>query len=603
MRKFVVFILACSIHCMIVAKTGRDLIAENGFKPSVAPLLFTQWSQDGGENSMLPLDNNGKHVKTGCGATALAQILRHWEFPKHGIGNNFYYWKEVQGREQVLYADFESTNYDWDNMITRYKNNPSATQEQIDAVSTLMLHIGVALEMKFSKEENKKTPTNIEYIHTALKKYFGYNPNSRLVRYINGAYSIDQWLTMIYRELSEGRPVIMGGTLGEYNHIFVADGYDEEGNVHLNMGHANDSEDKYYDLTRTDQTYTKNMRMIIEIYPDELEETIKVVDINTPGTLAQELGSEMESRRICRLKVRGTLNNTDIGWLKELSSMSKGQLSYIDLYDCEIQGNSLPTSAFDECYTLQEIILPNRLISIGIKAFRECLGLRKIQIPNSLSSIGDFAFSNCRYLSDVHLPASLRSVGRNPFRYNKFDDFEIDGSNDNFIVINHAIVSKDGTNLKSMQFKCVGEYQVPNGVEIIAEQAFVKCCMMTSLILPVSLKQIKSKAFMECHGLTDVYSHATSAPLLRVDSFDSSVSNCVLHVPAGCIEDYQQKGWTMFAQLVDDIIPTGLTPVSNTDDSDGTLYSVDGMQVSKPVPNHVYILKDNEGNCKKYILR
>ena len=445
--------LMLSVCCMFYAKTGKELITDNSFKSSVKPMLKTHWSQDGGENSMLPLDNNGVHVKTGCGATALAQLLCYWKNPKHGCGNNFYYWKELSGLEQVLFADFQHTSYDWDNMIPCYKNNASATQKQVDAVSTLMLQIGIALEMKYSKDDDNKTPTNIEYIHTVLKKYFGYNKYSRLVRYANGAYTMDEWLTMIYKELSEGRPVLMGGSWNGYNHLFIADGYDEEGKVHLNLGHANENEDKYYDLTQTGQTYTNDMRMIIEICPSELKESLSVVNVNTPGTLVDQLGGEMKSRRICRLKVIGTINNTDINWLKNLSGMTNGQLSYIDLSDCDIQGNSLPESAFDGCYTLQEIILPNSLSTIETKAFRECLGLWKVHLPQELKTIGNYAFSNCRYWSEVSLPSSLQSIGNNPFRYDKFDSFEIDDNNPNFKVVNHALLSKNGKQLLSMQYK------------------------------------------------------------------------------------------------------------------------------------------------------
>ncbi|MBQ1647257.1 MAG: C10 family peptidase, partial [Bacteroidales bacterium] len=232
----------------------------------------------------------------------------------------------------------------------------------------LMLHIGIALEMKYTiHNDTIDTPTLIEYIHTALKKYFGYNPNSRLVRFSHGAYSMDEWLAMIYRELSEGRPVLMGGrykgTKGEANHIFVADGYDEDGKVHLNLGHANIgfNKDTYYDLTRDDETYTREMRMIVGISPQTLPAELTTIHVSTPGTLVEKSGGKSESRKICRLKVSGTLNPTDVAWLKELAQSTTGQLSYLDLSDCDIQGNSLPESAFDGCLALQEIILPNSL--------------------------------------------------------------------------------------------------------------------------------------------------------------------------------------------------------------------------------------------------
>ena len=104
----------------------------------------------------------------------------------------------------------------------------------------------------------------------------------------------------------------MGGTKKYVNHIFVADGYDEEGNVHLNLGHGSLSEDTYYDLTQTGVTYTEDLRMIIGISSETLPAETKDVVVTTPGSLLNVLGGETESQKICRLKVTGNLNAEDI---------------------------------------------------------------------------------------------------------------------------------------------------------------------------------------------------------------------------------------------------------------------------------------------------
>ena len=557
MKKSIFVIITCIISSFTYAKSGKELIAENGFKPSVAPLLKTHWSQNGGENSMLPClyGEGSQRAVTGCGATATAQIMNFWKYPVHGSGDNYYVWSAPDGKKSVLYADFEHTYYDWDNMISLYKDNPSATQEQINAVSTLMLHIGVALEMKF----NTSTATQIEYIHTILKKYFGYNKNATLLRFCNGAYSMDEWLTIIYKELSEGRPVLMGGTSsGDYNHIFVADGYDEEGKIHLNLGHANrNNEDKYYDLTRTDQTYTKDMRMIVGLCPETLEYEPMIAYVTNPGSLLSELGGTLNSKKVCRLKVNGTINNEDISCLEELTRITTGQLSYIDLSDCSIIGNTLPESAFDNSnLTLQSIILPKNLEKINSRAFRNCTGLYEVNMFHNLKQIGNYAFSGCRYLGTVSLPNTLNSVGRNPFRYDKIDYFEIESGCLYFDISNNALISKDGNTLYSMPVKCFNKYSVENGIQTIAEQAFLKDCKITSLILPSSLTQIHDNAFLECYSLSDVFCQASTAPVLIGSPFDGAISSCTLHVPKGCVGEYQQKGWTMFAQIVDDIEKT-----------------------------------------------
>ena len=90
-------------------KTAKDIIKENGFKSSVSPLLTTQWTKWGAENSLLPFvdENKTEHAATGCGVTALGQILKFWQYPTHGIGENYYAWKNSYEVDPViLYTDY-----------------------------------------------------------------------------------------------------------------------------------------------------------------------------------------------------------------------------------------------------------------------------------------------------------------------------------------------------------------------------------------------------------------------------------------------------------------------------------------------------------------
>ena len=114
--------------------------------------------------------------------------------------------------------------------------------------------------------------------------------------------------------------------------------------------------------------------------------------------------------------------------------------------------------------------------------------------------------------------------------------------------------------------------------------------------------QIANSVFFECHNLKNLYSNATAAPTINDTSFDSSVSDCILHVPEGCIEDYQQKGWTMFAQIVDDIIPTGVNTFTATD-GNAMIFSINGMRISSPHHNRIYIVKGKDGSYKKCIAK
>ena len=74
-RLFLLAILLLTFSPLCHSKDGRDIIQENGFKASVAPMLTTQWSQDGGENALLPIVNGDTRADAGCGAIAMAQVM------------------------------------------------------------------------------------------------------------------------------------------------------------------------------------------------------------------------------------------------------------------------------------------------------------------------------------------------------------------------------------------------------------------------------------------------------------------------------------------------------------------------------------------------
>ena len=602
--KLCLILASFSVSFSMSGKTGRELIQENGLKSSVAPMLTTHWSQDGGENSMLPFVNveQTRRAVAGCGAVALAQVLNYWKYPAHGMGENYYYWKEIDELAQYLYADFQNTYYDWDNMASVYKSNTSVTQLQTDAVSTLMAQIGVALEMKY---KYNSTATQIEYILAALRTYFGYNPNMRLVRYINGAYTMDEWLTMIYQELSEGRPVLMGGRYQSANHIFVADGYDEEGRVHLNLGKANlpnlssFNKDTYYDLTQEGVTYNADMRMILGITPEALETEMMTVNVAAPGTLKEAMGGENESRKVCRLKVTGIINSEDFAWLSTLSDITTGQLTHIDLSQCNTVEHTIPAGTFKECYTLQEIILPDDVTHIEQQAFYSCRGLCAVTLPKQLEQLGYCAFADCRYLKEIHLPASLNSMDQSnhPFEGTQLERFSIDSENLHYKIENNALIGIKDKTLYCMPMEgCIEEYIVPEGVERVMSSA-LSIPYLQKLSFPSSIQRIDLQSLGNC---TDVFCYTSTAP--QMNTFCSSYVKR-LHVPKGCADVYKMSGWAKwFADILDDLpADTGIHGVDGSPYDNVLLkhYNLSGVEVHDLLPNRLYIQQDSKGKTQK----
>ena len=61
----------------------------------------------------------------------------------------------------------------------------------------------------------------------------------------------------------------------------------------------------------------------------------------------------------------------------------------------EIGGDDVHDSAFKDCRSLQEIVIPNLVTKIGYGAFKGCTALQNVVIPDSVTKIGNSAFSNC----------------------------------------------------------------------------------------------------------------------------------------------------------------------------------------------------------------
>ena len=66
--------------------------------------------------------------------------------------------------------------------------------------------------------------------------------------------------------------------------------------------------------------------------------------------------------------------------------------------------------AFNSCYHLYTIKLPESIIKIGDNAFANCMLLRSIELPNGLLSIGDSAFINCEKLKEIVIPDTVTRI-------------------------------------------------------------------------------------------------------------------------------------------------------------------------------------------------
>lgn len=72
-------------------------------------------------------------------------------------------------------------------------------------------------------------------------------------------------------------------------------------------------------------------------------------------------------------------------------------------------------SAFEDCYYLCQVSLPNTVIRIGDWAFNRCTALQSLEIPASVTSIGDRAFNHCPSLRKIKMSGIVKSIGKYAF--------------------------------------------------------------------------------------------------------------------------------------------------------------------------------------------
>lgn len=183
---------------------------------SVDPLLATTWNQGAFYNALCP----GGSV-TGCVATAMAQIMNFWEYPKTGVGFHSYNEDDFG----TLSANFGSTTYDWASM-------PNNVTSSNNAVATLMYHCGVSVDMNYSPQSSGAA--GAVKVAPAFKDYFSY-PSSTLVADRND-YTEAEWVQLLKTELDAGRPMYYEGIGTGGGHAFVCDGYDNNDFFHFNWG-------------------------------------------------------------------------------------------------------------------------------------------------------------------------------------------------------------------------------------------------------------------------------------------------------------------------------------------------------------------------------
>jgi len=151
-------------------------------------------------------------------------------------------------------------------------------------------------------------------------------------------------------------------------------------------------------------------------------------------------------------------------------------------------------------------IKPGTVVISG-SAFYECSYLQKITIPDSVITIGDTAFYDCHRITEIFIPKSVTYIGLEIFvRCNDLTYILVDEENEYYSNDEYGVLfNKDKTHLICYTENIsITEYFIPNSVTSIDAGAFDFCRILTNIVIPDGVKSIGDDAFFGCSSLTSI---------------------------------------------------------------------------------------------------
>ncbi len=540
----------------------------------ISPLLGgIAYGQSQPFNNLCPIVS-GQRCKTGCVATAATQIMRYWRYPSHGNSRKTYLWSS-----QYLSADFASATYDYNNMPESYRGSYNSIQA--NAVATLMHHAGVAASMGYGVNSSGAYDDDMLQ---AMIDYFGYDCDAWY--WMGNGYTVDQISASINQDLEAGRPVFMGGddANGNGGHAFVCHGRDAQGRFYFNWGwsgsgdcystltsvHPNTSDNYYFssglDISvglRPATDCVSWSRIEISATPDELPLTFAGVTMNEAGeyeTPVTVRANSCDTAAIVKLSIVSDGSSTygycgdNLTW--ELSS-DKTVLTiegYGDMWDFTLTDMTNNTIPWKSAYTtIEQVILPDGITSIGDYAFFNHRQLTTISLPSSLTRIGmyafarnafssiaipdavtyidDYAFAYATNISSIDLPKNLSYLGTDVFincsalktvNYNAVNcqlPDNYDTSNPFYSVRSQITSFNIGNEVQVLpaglcyKMTNISSVTLPLSLTTLNGNAFYGCSKLTAIAIPKNMNYIGKDVFAACSKLTSVIWNAKTCEL------------------------------------------------------------------------------------------
>ena len=172
--------------------------------------------------------------------------------------------------------------------------------------------------------------------------------------------------------------------------------------------------------------------------------------------------------------------------------------------------------AFQNCYSLSEITLPQYMETVGSAAFSYCFSLLSITLPKLFTSISSAALRYCYRLLNVIAPKNITTVENYAFQ--------------NCNALSNTLVLTQATS--------------------VGASAFRNCQSISKIIVSKDIDNIPAYAFAGCYGLKicDFSNHTQVPTMANTNAFSGILSDCQIIVPDSLYSAWiSATNWSTYA--------------------------------------------------------
>ena len=168
--------------------------------------------------------------------------------------------------------------------------------------------------------------------------------------------------------------------------------------------------------------------------------------------------------------------------------------------------------AFRDCSSLTSVTIPDSVTTIGEDAFSNCSSLTSVTIGDSVTKIGRYAFYGCtgELVVNCNIPSA-----------SDYRDGAFYGSKFTSVTIGDSVTTIGEYAFYSCS--SLTSVTIGDSVTTIGDEAFYRCSSLTSVTIGDSVTEIGRYAFYDCSSLTSVY--ITDLPAWYKIDFGNTAAN------------------------------------------------------------------------------